>query len=144
MPDCILTTKTGKIIQYKFKKIMKYNYKINSENKTIVIITTGDLETKEVAAMGLIILLKANELKYKIIFDYRLSRNKISITEAYYWFSAHYDSINSKLKFIPSAYIAKKQDRDFFRFFETTSNNKSIPIKMFFDEKPALEWIESY
>lgn len=123
---------------------MKYTYKINSGNKTIVVITTGDLETKEVAAMGLIIRLKANELKYKIIFDYRLSKNRISITEAYYWFSTHYDSINNKLRFIPSAYIANKEDRDFYSFFETTSNNKGIPIKMFLDEKPALEWLESY
>jgi len=123
---------------------LKYTYKINSGNKTIVVITTGDLETKEVAAMGLIIRLKANELKYKIIFDYRLSKNRISITEAYYWFSTHYDSINNKLRFIPSAYIANKEDRDFYSFFETTSNNKGIPIKMFLDEKPALEWLESY
>lgn len=123
---------------------MKYIYKINHENKTIVVITTGDLETKEVAAMGLRIRLKANELKYKIILDYRLSKNRISITEAYYWFSTHYDSINSKLRYIPSAYIVNKEDRDFYSFFETTSNNKGIPIKMFLDEKPALEWLESY
>ena len=123
---------------------MKYTYKINSENKTIVVITKGDLETKEVAAMGLIIRLKANELKYKIIFDCRLSKNRISITEAYYWFSTHYDSINSKLSYIPSAYLANKKDWDFYSFFETTSNNKGIPIKMFLDEKSALEWLESY
>ena len=123
---------------------MKYIHKINHENKTIVVITIGDLETKEVAAMGLRIRLKANELKYKIIFDSRLSKNRISMTEAYYWFSTHYDRIDSKLKFIPSAYIANKADKDFFRFFETTSNNKGIPIKMFLDEKSALEWLESY
>lgn len=123
---------------------MTYTYKINSGNKTIVVITTGDLETKEVAAMELIIRLKANELKYKIIFDYRLSKNRISITEAYYWFSTHYDSINSKLRYIPSAYIANKEDRDFYSFFETTSNNKGIQIKMFLDEKLAFEWLECY
>jgi hypothetical protein len=123
---------------------MKYTYEINSENKTIVVITTGDLKTKELASMGLTILLKAKELKYKIIFDHRLSRNRISITEAYYWFGTHYDSIDSKIKFIPSAYIANKEDMDFYSFFATTSNNKGIPIKIFLDEKPALEWLESY
>ena len=63
---------------------MKYTYEIYSKNKLIYVVTMGDLITEEVVAMGLKIMLKAKELKYKILFDNRLSRNRITTVEAYY------------------------------------------------------------
>ena len=120
---------------------MDYTYEINSDNKTIVVITTGDLETKEFAEMGLKILLKAKELKYKIIFDFRFSKNKILLAEAYFWFSTHYDHVDRQLKYIQSAYLTNEVDHYFYSFFELTSNNKGIPMKLFLDEAPALEWL---
>lgn len=122
---------------------MEYSYKINSENQTINVKTTGDLTTKETAAMGLEILTKAKELNYKVIFDNRLSKNKISISEAYSWFSTHYDIIDYELKHIPTAYIANNEDLDFYSFFECTSCNKGIPIKVFKDENTISEWLNS-
>lgn len=108
---------------------MKYSYEINSATQTINVITIGNLRSKEVAAMELEIRMKAKELKYKIIFDHRLSKNRISIGEAYYWFSTHFDNIDSGLRKIPTVYIANKTDWDFYSFFECTSKNKGIPIK---------------
>jgi len=122
---------------------MEYTYKIDAESKTIKVITKGELTTRETAAMGLEILTKAKELKYKIIFDYRLSRNRISITEAYYWFSAHYDNVDLELRKIPTAYIVNENDCEFYFFFECTSINKCIPIKVFLDENTISEWIET-
>jgi hypothetical protein len=122
---------------------MEYSFKINQENKSIVVVTTGDLDTKKAAAIGLKIRIKAKEMKYKIIFDHRLSKNRISIAEAYYWFSTHYDNIDCELRCIPTAYIANKENWCFYSFFECTCMNKGIPIKAFQDEKAALEWIES-
>jgi uncharacterized protein (UPF0218 family) len=63
---------------------MKYTYEIYSKNQLIYVVTMGDLITEEVVAMGLKIMLKAKELKYKILFDNRLSRNRITTVEAYY------------------------------------------------------------
>lgn len=122
---------------------MKYTYEINSKNQTIDVITTGDIITEEAVAMGLKIKLKAKELKYKIVFDNRLSKNRISIGEAYYWFSAHFDNIDSELRCIPTAYIANKEDWDFYSFFECTCYNKGIPIRAFQEENAAMKWLES-
>ena len=122
---------------------MTYTYEINSATKTIIVINVGELIANEVAAMGLEILLKAKEFKYKVIFDHRLSKNSISITEAFYWFSDHYDYIDKGLRFIPTAYIVNKEDWDFYSFFECTCNNKGIPIKVFQDENALSEWSNS-
>lgn len=120
-----------------------YTYEINSKNQTIDVITIGDLITEEAVEMGLKIMLKAKELKYKILFDNRLSINRISIGEAYYWFSTHFDNIDRELRCIPTAYIANKEDWDFYSFFECTCNNKGIPIRAFQEENAAMKWLES-
>jgi hypothetical protein len=122
---------------------MKFTYEINSKNQTIYVLTTGDIITEEAVAMGLKIKLKAKELKYKIVFDNRLSKNRISFGEAYYWFSTHFDNIDTELKFIPTAYIANKEDWDFYCFFECTCFNKGIQIRAFQEENAAMKWLES-
>jgi hypothetical protein len=122
---------------------MEYTYEICSKSRTIKVITFGSLITEEVVAMGLDIMFKAKELRYKIVFDNRLSENRISMAEAYYWFSTHFDNIDAKLRYIPTAYIANKEDWDFYSFFECTSNNKGIRIRAFQEESAAIKWIES-
>ncbi len=122
---------------------MKYTYEINSKNQTIDVITTGEIITEEAVAMGLKIMLKAKELKYKMVFDNRLSKNRISIGEAYCWFSTHFDNIDTELRYIPTAYIANNEDWDFYSFLECTCYNKGIPIRAFQEENAAMKWLES-
>jgi len=122
---------------------MKYTYEINSEKHTIEVTTIGDLMTTEVAAMALEIMTKAKTLKYKIVFDYRQSKNRISIGAAYSWFSTHFDNIDKELKYIPTAYIASMEDWSFYSFFELASNNKGICIRVFQEKNAAMKWLES-
>jgi hypothetical protein len=122
---------------------MEFTFEIITYNKTIKVITTGDLETTEVAKMDLKIRLIAKELKYKILYDCRLSKNKISITEAYYWFSTYYDKKYPELKSLRTAYLVNKEDWEYYSFFETTSYNRGIPIEAFLDENDVLKWVEN-
>lgn len=122
---------------------MKYTYEINPEGRTINVVLIGSLETKKLADLGLEIMLKAKELKYKIIFDCRMSRNKITIAEAYYWYATHYDHIDIELRNIPLAYIVNQEDWDFYSFFECTCMNKGIQLKVFKKKADVLNWIES-
>jgi hypothetical protein len=122
---------------------MNYTFEINSENKMIRVVTTGDLIKESVASMGLEIMLKAKMLKYNILFDYRLSKNRISIVDAYRWYSDYYDNIDINFRFIPIAYIANDEDWTFYSFFECTCNNNLIPVRVFQEESAALKWIES-
>lgn len=121
---------------------MKYTYEINSENHTIIVNTSGDLISKEVVAMGLEILSQAKKLNFKVIFDHRMSKNRVSIAEAYSWYFDHYDCIDKELRCIPIAYIANNEDLNFYTFFECTCNNKGIPIKVFQDENAVSEWLK--
>ena len=109
----------------------------------IRVVTTGDLIKESVASMGLEIMLKAKMLKYNILFDYRLSKNRISIVDAYRWYSDYYDNVDINFRFIPIAYIANDEDWSFYSFFECTCNNNLIPVRVFQEESAALKWIES-
>ncbi|MEI8087270.1 MAG: hypothetical protein WCG93_13760 [Paludibacter sp.] len=120
---------------------MTYITEINENNKLLIVRTTGDLRTKELSEMGVLMRLQAHDFNYKLIFDYRLSKNYISITEAYYWFSDYYDSVDLKLRQIRAAIISNENDMDFFSFLETTCTNNNIPIKIFLDEEMALKWL---
>lgn len=124
-------------------KVMEYACEIDSETKTIKVITKGELTTTETAAMALKVLIKAKELKYKIIFDYRLSINRISFADAYFWYSKHYDNVDVELRKVPTAYIVNEKDWQFFSFFECTNNNKLIPIKIFRNENTIFDWFNS-
>ena len=123
---------------------MNYNYSIDESSKTVTVRTTGHLETKELSEMGILMRVQARDLKYKIIFDYRLSKNFISITEAYYWFSDYYDVVDIKLGQIPTAIITNNEDKEFFNFFETTCTNKGIIIKIFLEEISAINWLDKF
>ena len=123
---------------------MNYNYTLNEISKIITVRTTGHLKTKELSEMGVLMRTKARNLKCKILFDYSLSKNFISITEAFYWFSDYYDVADMKLRDIPAAIISNIEDLDFFYFLETTCFNQGIKIKVFLDEKTAEAWLAEF
>ena len=120
---------------------MTYSSEIIHNSKLILVRTEGDLITNELSVMCLMMRVQARDLNYKLIFDYRLSKNYISITEAYSWFSLHYDSVDMKLRRINTAVISNKYDKEFFSFLETTCYNKGIPLKMFLEEENAKDWL---
>ena len=120
---------------------MTYTSKINHNDKLIIVRTEGDLITNELSAMCLKMRLQAREFNYMLIFDYRLSKNYISIAEAYYWFSDYYDVVDFKLRHIKTAIISNVNDKEFFSFLETTCYNKCIPLKMFLEEDKAIDWL---
>lgn len=120
---------------------MEYTYEILSDCKIIKVKVIGDLVAKETAALGKIIRLKAKEMNYKILFNLTEAHNKISIFEAYFWFADHYDNIDTKLRYIPTAYLTNEKDKSFFKFFETTCLNKSIRVKMFMEKEEAFKWL---
>ena len=123
---------------------MNFSYEKNENSKTITVRTTGNLNTKELAEMCVLIRKQAVASKSKIIFDYRLSKNFITITQAYYWFSDYYDVVDMKLRQITTAIITNKEDKEFFQFLETTCCNHGIPIKVFLEEEPAIDWLNKF
>jgi hypothetical protein len=121
---------------------MKYTCEIISDYKIIKVNVVGDLTVNEAASMGKTVRLKAIEMNYKILFDFTQTKNKISIGDAYFWFSDHYDTINSKLRYIKTAHLTNKIDKSDFDFFETSCFNKGISVKIFLETEKALEWLK--
>jgi len=120
---------------------MEYTYEIINDDKIIKVKVSGELTPKETALMGKNIRIIAKELDYKILFDLRKAENKVSISEAYFWFADHYDEIDITFRYIPTAHITHEEDKSFFKFFETTCFNKNIKVRMFMDQEKALEWL---
>ena len=120
---------------------MEYKFTINTDTKIITVRTSGDLIKNEVAKMDRSIRTKAKGLNFSILFDFRQSKNRIAMADAYFWFTDFYEDNEKLLILIPTAYLSSADDEPFFRFFETTTNNNGIPIKMFQEEDPAMMWL---
>jgi hypothetical protein len=60
------------------------------------------------------------------------------------WFLNYYMDNENALKTIPTAHLTRVEDEPFFKFFETTTNNNGIPIKMFLEEESAMAWLEKH
>jgi hypothetical protein len=111
---------------------MEYTYEIIDECKIIKVTVLGVLTTHETALMGIIVRVKAYETGYKLLFDYtRLASIQISSGAAYFWFPDHYDNVNIKLRHIPTAILINK-----------TCYNKGIKLRVFEEDKRALEWLK--
>ncbi|MEI7504097.1 MAG: hypothetical protein WCJ61_12515 [Paludibacter sp.] len=123
---------------------MNYFYELIDSIITITVKTEGDITRNDFAETDRLIRTKANELNYKILFDFRNSQNCISIADAYFWFLNFYTDNENALKTIPTAHLSRVEDEPFFKFFETTTNNNGIPIKMFLEEESAMAWLEKH
>jgi hypothetical protein len=121
---------------------MKYTCEIISDYKIIKVKVVGDLTVRETASMGKAIRLKAIEINYKILFDFTQTKNKISIGDAYFWFSDNYDAIDNKLRYIKTAHLTNQVDKSDFGFFETSCFNKGISVKIFLEKEEALKWLK--
>lgn len=122
---------------------MEYTCEIIDERKIIKVTVLGVLTTHETALMGIIVRVKAYETGYKLLFDYaRLTSIQISCGAAYFWFPDHYDKINIKLRHIPTAILTNKTNHSAFNYFENTCYNKGIKLRVFEENKKALEWLK--
>ena len=122
---------------------MEYTCEIIDEHKIIKVTVWGVLKTHETALMGIIVRVKAFEIGYKLLFDYtQLTSIQISSGAAYFWFPDHYDKINIKLRYIPTAILINEINYSAFIFFENTCYNKGIKLKVFEENQKALEWLK--
>jgi hypothetical protein len=122
---------------------MKYTSTIDNEKKIIMVRFVGPLTEEDLAPIVLNTRLEAKKLKYKIIFDFRDTNNHISTVDACNWIFDHYEKVDIDLKFIQTAHITNKKDKDFFQFVETVFLNRGAAIKLFEDENAAIKWLTS-
>ncbi|MEI7503987.1 MAG: hypothetical protein WCJ61_11950 [Paludibacter sp.] len=89
---------------------MEYNFTINTDTKIITVRTSGDLIKNEVAKMDRSIRTKAKELNFSILFDFRQSKNRITMGDAYFWFTDFYEDNEKLLISIPTANLSSTED----------------------------------
>jgi len=122
---------------------MDYIEEIDSARRIIIARIRGDMTTDTLAPLSTATRMQARELRYGIIFDYRLATNHIGISDAFYWFSDHYASDRSELKRIPTAFIHKKEDHAFGSFAVTSLMNQGVLVSLFAEEEPAADWVST-
>lgn len=123
---------------------MEYIYKINKQEKAIIVIIVGELNASDFAKLDLEICKLAIELNYNIIFNFSKAIVNIGIGEAYFWFKNHLDKINVLFREIPIAHIASEVNENFLYFVETTWSNNGIKTKMFKEEQVAMKWLQQF
>jgi len=122
---------------------MHWNEEIDSTNKIILVQFFGAFQQEALVPIVKQTRLMALALEYKIIFDFRGAHLCLSISDVYYWIPKYYDSLDLRLKIVPTAIIRNKRDKSLFEFMETTFLNKGAKICLFDDEQEARDWHSS-
>lgn len=122
---------------------MEYIIETNRSKNLVTIRVSGDLTKTELAPLGVKVRLRAKKEHSRLLFDFRRAKNNLEIIDAHNWIADHYDVIDKQLKLIPTAHLANPDDIDFFKFVETSWSNRGVKIRLFNDERVAVEWLES-
>jgi hypothetical protein len=117
---------------------MEHAYKIDESKQIIFVTITGNVHEKEASVVGILMRMKAIELNYGLLFDFRLSTNHITVGQAYFWFDRYYDA---ELKKVKTVHLINQSDYHFFEFVQTTSKNRGAKLKVFTNEAEAIEWL---
>lgn len=123
---------------------MRYKEEVDDPRKILCVRVSGEITKEKLAPKTTQTRLRAKELNYGILLDFRKVRNYVTIVDAYYWLAEHYDGLDATLKFIPTAHVVDPKDEEFARFVETTFLNRGASIRVFTQERAAIEWLESY
>lgn len=123
---------------------MDYSIEMLDDKRIIKVVIKSDLYPEETAAMGAKIRLRALDLNYMIILDFRDTTNYVSLIQGHNWFSDFYTDLNPKIKFIPTVHITNAEEEKFFQFVETPLVNNGVVIKVAKDEESAIEWLDTF
>jgi len=123
--------------------MLRYTEEIDESKRIIIVNVCGDVHSEDLASVGSKIRVRAYEINYRILFDFRKAKIHISLPETYEWIPDYYDRIDRHLKFVRTAHLANEEDDIFFRFLEDTFRNRGSDLRMFRDVRSAVEWLES-
>lgn len=123
---------------------MEYTSQINEPSKILFVRVSGVSDKEAMSAMGIAMRLKAQELNYKLLFDFRKIEPFLSVIARYNWVEDNYDRVDPSLKFIPTAHLANEEDMKTFRMLETFWRNKGAEVKLFSEEEDAIKWLDSF
>ena len=121
---------------------MGYTLEINKRKRLVITRLEGDLFHEEMGKIGIEARLKAKELNYKTLFDFRNTKNYVSITDAHYWIKDFYDKTDKDIRHIPAAHLVDEENADFFDFIETSWSNQGLTVGSFYDEGAAIQRLE--
>ena len=122
---------------------MEVQYEYDDKQKIIFIRVSGEMTMESIASISNEIRLKAKEMNYKLLYDFRKSTYKKAIIDAYKFFEENFDEKEIEVNYIPTANIVNVEDQDFFQFVETTLTNRGARLKYFTDEKKGIDWLLS-
>ena len=120
------------------------NYKISllHESKIILSEVVGLVEADTAAEMGLKVRTQAFELGYSVILDWTQSTLNVSITDAHQFVPKYYDSLDKKLRLIPTVLVYHDKDSELFQFIETSWRNKGIQTHCMNDREAAIDFLK--
>ena len=120
---------------------MEWTITLNEEDQYAEIVTSGVADKNGSLAMAKAISTALNKIKTtRILIDHRnISEVSGSATEIYYR-PKELKEIGM-VQEIKVAEVVKEEHKAFFKFFETVCVNSGYRFSIFYDRKPAIEWL---
>ena len=120
---------------------MKWTITLNEEDQYAEIVTSGVADKNGSLAIAKAIPTALNKIKTtRILIDHRnISEISGSATEIYYR-PKELKEIGM-VQEIKVAEVVKEEHKAFFKFFETVCVNSGYRFSIFYDRKPAIEWL---
>lgn len=129
----------------KYETMKKYNIIIDDKRHIVRVTHVGDLDISMAEKLVTDARIKAYNLGYNLLYDFRESFIKLSTFEMYFLPREHNLLAIPKAKDTKSANIIPLKDKKVdWRFFEVTAQNAGLNWRAFKNEKDALKWLEGY
>jgi hypothetical protein len=120
---------------------MKYDVHIQDKNKIVLCVCKGMLDLASAKLMARDVRKRAFELGYGLLYDVTNVSLGVTIADAYF-FPRNAGNIYEDLAHRSGkAAIVYKSDKDYWKFYETTSKNAGVNVLVFCETKEALEWL---
>jgi hypothetical protein len=120
---------------------MTFSVTVDDEKKLVISKVRGVLKGRKTAEMGKSCRLKAKQLGYSLILDFRDTQITIGIAETFSWFKDHYSKDESSLRLVKTAHLYSPNQERLFEFVQLSWQNQGILTRAFRDRDAAISWL---
>lgn len=122
---------------------MEYDVEIDSGNQVVLCVCKGTLDLASAKSMTKDVRKRASDSDYGLLYDVTNVSLGVGIFDAYFFPRDMENIYEDSTHRYGKAAIIYKADKEFWEFFETTSRNAGLDVKLFRQREDAIEWLSA-
>jgi len=122
---------------------MEYDISIDNKNKIALCAAKGELTIELATSMSRDVRKQAFELGYKTLYDITNASLNIGLLDAYLFprdIDKTYEDPRHRSGKAAILCMPEK-DRAFWKFFEDTTRNSGVDVRLFYSKEEAMKWL---